>query len=141
MSILQEKALANRPWDESIPKQGKLLETFPKEGEKQKGTKHDDGKSRMDLLDSEFLEGVGHVLRFGASKYDAHNWRGGIAYSRLIGAAMRHLAAINKGENIDPESGMQHVHHLGCCVMFLSAMMRHRPDLDDRWKPSELWQK
>ena len=100
----------------------------------QNGKKNDDGKSRIDLIDAEFLEGLGHVLRFGANKYDAHNWRGGINYSRLIAAAYRHLGAINKGEDIDPESNMPHVYHLACCTMFLAWMIKNRPDLDDRYK-------
>lgn len=99
------------------------------------GLKYDDGKPRYDLLDKVFLDGVATVLGFGARKYAANNWRGGINFSRLIAAAGRHLAAISNGEDIDPESGLRHVDHLGCCVMFLSNMMATRPDLDDRWKP------
>ena len=99
-----------------------------------KGTKYDQAKPPMSLLDAKFLEGVASVLGFGANKYAAHNWRNGIHYSRLISAAYRHLGAINMGEDTDPESGLSHSYHLGCCVMFLSEMMRTRPDLDDRWK-------
>jgi hypothetical protein len=98
------------------------------------GVKFDQEKPRMDLIDSGFLEGLASVLGFGANKYAAHNWRQGIAYSRLIAAAYRHLAAINRGEDVDPESGLNHSYHLACCVMFLSNMMKTRPDLDDRWK-------
>lgn len=98
------------------------------------GTKYDQEKIRVDLLDPEWLEGVGNVLTFGARKYAAHNWRGGIQYSRLIGALLRHLIAIMRGEDIDPESGCQHIHHLSCCAMFLSWHLTHRKDLDDRWK-------
>jgi len=98
------------------------------------GLKYDDDKPRTDLLDPQALEGLARVLSFGATKYAAHNWRGGISYSRLIGAALRHIFAILKGEDIDPESGLPHVDHLGCCWMFLSNMMKTRPDLDDRWK-------
>jgi hypothetical protein len=98
------------------------------------GMKFDQEKNRVDLLDPEFLEGVGRVLTFGARKYAANNWRNGIAFSRLIGAALRHLLAIMRGEDIDPESGEMHVYHLGCCIMFLASMMNHRKDLDDRYK-------
>jgi hypothetical protein len=98
------------------------------------GTKYDGGKPPLDLIDPEYLEGLARVLGFGAKKYAAHNWRGGINYSRLIAAAYRHLGAINKGEDIDPESGESHVYHLACCNMFLASMMTHRPDLDDRYK-------
>lgn len=100
----------------------------------QGGMKFDNEKPRMDLVDPEFIEGLAEVLTFGARKYAAHNWRSGIAFSRLIAAAYRHLGAINKGEDIDPESGKPHSYHLGCCVQFLSWMMKHRPDLDDRYK-------
>ena len=98
------------------------------------GTKHDQEKSRVDLLDAEFLEGVGQVLAFGAKKYAVHNWRKGISLSRLCGGAMRHLLAILRGEDTDPESGLPHVHHLGCCVMFISWTLVHHPDFDDRFK-------
>ncbi len=96
--------------------------------------KFDTEKPRMELLDPKALTGLGQVLTFGAKKYAAHNWREGIHYSRLIAAAQRHLLAIMDGEDIDPESGLMHVDHLGCCWMFLSNMMKTRPDLDDRYK-------
>ena len=97
------------------------------------GQKNDQDKSRVDLLDAEFLLAVGEVLRFGAQKYTAHNWRGGIAISRLIGSTFRHLLAICRGENTDSESGLSHASHLGCNAMFLYWMLQHRKDLDDRW--------
>jgi len=97
-----------------------------------RGQKHDDGKPRMDLLDRHALEEIARVLGFGAQKYAAHNWRRGISYSRLTAAALRHLHAFNDGEDIDTESGLSHLAHLGCCVMFLLNMQKTRPDLDDR---------
>lgn len=97
------------------------------------GLKYDADKPRMDLLDPEFLEGVAQVLTFGANKYSANNWRSGIAYSRLIAAAYRHLGAINKGQDLDPETHLQHAYHAACCMMFLSYMIKHRKDLDDRY--------
>jgi hypothetical protein len=95
------------------------------------GVKHDGGKSPLDLLDPVALEGIAAVLAFGAKKYAAHNWRGGISYSRLIAALLRHTFAILRGEYVDPESGLPHIDHVGCCWMFLSNMMKTRPDLDD----------
>lgn len=101
---------------------------------KSTGLKYDSDKVRVELLDAEWLFMVGQVLTFGANKYAAHNWRGGISYSRLIGAALRHIFAILRGEDTDPESGLPHVAHASCCLMFLAWMMEHRKDLDDRWK-------
>ena len=88
----------------------------------------------MVLLDADFLEGVANVLTFGAEKYAPHNWRGGIQQSRLIAAAYRHLGAFNKGEDLDPESGINHLLHASCCLMFAHWMIKNRPDLDDRYK-------
>jgi hypothetical protein len=98
------------------------------------GLKYDQEKLPMDLLDPDALAGLAAVLQFGAKKYAAHNWRGGISYSRLIAALLRHTFAILRGEYIDDESGLPHVDHLGCCWMFLSHMMKRRPDLDDLYK-------
>jgi len=98
------------------------------------GIKHDAEKPPMYLLDPDYLDGVARVLGFGAAKYSAHNWRLGMPYSRLISAAYRHLGAINRGEDTDPETGLSHAYHLGCCSMFLASMMNTRPDMDDRWK-------
>lgn len=99
------------------------------------GLKYDQDKEPMDLLDPSFLRGTAQVLGFGARKYNRHNWRNGINYSRLIAASLRHLSAINAGEDIDPESGLSHAWHLACCSMFLGWMMENRKDMDDRWKP------
>lgn len=100
------------------------------------GLKYDDNKPRMDLLDPQALEGLASVLTFGARKYAAHNWRNGISNSRLVAAMLRHIFAIMRGEYVDPESGLPHVDHVGCCWMFLSNNMKNREDLNDLWKPS-----
>lgn len=102
------------------------------------GTKFDGGKPRMDLLPTAPLVEISKVLGFGASKYSAHNWRGGIEYSRLIGSAYRHLAAFNDGEDYDPESGLPHLAHLGCCVVFLLEQFSKGTGLDDRYKDPNL---
>lgn len=101
------------------------------------GTKYDSNKTRLELVDSLAVEGLAEVLTFGAHKYAANNWRNGLHYSRVIGAMLRHVSAIQRGEDIDPESGLPHIDHVGCCWMFLSNFMKTRPDLDDRWKPKK----
>lgn len=98
------------------------------------GTKHDEGKPRMELLPTEALTQIAKVLAFGASKYGEHNYRGGLKYSRLIGAAMRHLTAYNDGEDLDPETGLSHLAHAACCCIMGIQMAKERPDCDDRYK-------
>lgn len=101
------------------------------------GVKFDGDKPRMDLLDRYAIEQLAMVLGFGAKKYAAHNWRNGLAYSRLTAAALRHLHAFNDGEDNDPESGLSHVAHAMCCCMFLLGTINRRPDQDDRWREIE----
>lgn len=60
------------------------------------------------------------VLEFGAVKYGPNNWQKvENAVTRYRDAAMRHLLAYHEGEEIDPESGLPHLAHMGCCLMFL----------------------
>jgi hypothetical protein len=98
------------------------------------GVKNDQGKIQVELLSPIWLFGVGQVLSFGAVKYAAHNWRKGIARSRLLGAALRHILAYLGGEDLDPESGLCHLYHASCCLMFASELHFTRPDTDDRYK-------
>ena len=98
------------------------------------GTKFDAGKPPMELLSTEALVQISRVLDFGKGKYSAHNWRKGMSWSRLIGAAMRHLTAYKDGEDLDPETGLSHLAHLGCCTMFLLEFIKTHLEFDDRYK-------
>lgn len=98
------------------------------------GQKFDADKPRMDLLDAEALTELAKVLSFGAKKYADENWRKGISLWRLLAAAFRHLLAIMRSEDRDEETGLPHTAHLMCCAIFLIWTMRHRPDMDDRYK-------
>jgi len=98
------------------------------------GIKHDREKVQVELLSPLWLTGVGQVLTFGARKYAAHNWRKGIARSRLLGACLRHLFAYLGGEDRDPETGLLHLYHASCCLMFAAELHETRPDLDDRYR-------
>lgn len=100
------------------------------------GVKFDGEKPPLALLPTRALEAVGRVLAFGAKKYQAHNWRGGIQYSRLAGAMLRHVFAFLRGEDKDPETGESHLAHAACCVLFaLEFVEEGRTELDDRHKP------
>lgn len=99
------------------------------------GRKDDNEKTRVDLLDPSWLEGVGEVLKFGAKKYAVQNWRGGISIHRLVGACLRHVFAFLRGESNDPESGLHHLLHASCCIMFAYWTVINKPEMDDRWKP------
>lgn len=94
--------------------------------------KFDGDKVPLDLLPFDAIEQVGMVLRHGAQKYGRRNWEGGLDWSRLLGAALRHLFAWARGENVDPESGLSHLAHAGCCVLFLISSEQRQIGKDDR---------
>lgn len=98
--------------------------------------KFDEGKLPVNLLSTEALLQTAAVLKFGADKYHAHNWRDGFAWSRPLAAAMRHIMAYNDGEDKDPESGLSHLAHAACSIMFLLEFEKTHPELDDRYKPN-----
>lgn len=89
------------------------------------GRKDDQEKNRLDLIEPEFIEGVGKVLTFGADKYEPNNWQKvEDAEDRYYAAALRHLIAWRKGEKTDPESGLSHLDHAACNIMFLQHFER-----------------
>jgi hypothetical protein len=98
------------------------------------GTKHDSGKAPIHFLTREFLEGVAQAQAFGAKKYGDYNFCKGLAYTRLLDAAMRHLMAFTWGENNDNESGESHLSHAAANINMLMYTIKHHPELDDRYK-------
>lgn len=99
------------------------------------GVKHDQEKPDMSLLSSIALVEIAKVMTFGKAKYSAHNWRGGFKWSRVLSAAMRHLVAFIGGEDKDPETGLSHLAHCACCILFLLEFETTKKELDDRFKP------
>ena len=84
------------------------------------GIKYDTDKVRWELMPWSELEQVAKVMAYGAEKYDADNWKHlGGARPRYFAAALRHLFAWWRGETDDPESGLPHLAHAACNVLFL----------------------
>ena len=97
------------------------------------GRKDDQEKIRLDLMPPELLTAVGSVLTFGAKKYSDRNWEKGMKWGRVYAALQRHLLAWHSGEEKDPESGMSHLWHAGCCVAFLITYEQRGIGEDDRF--------
>ena len=88
-----------------------------------KGRKDDAGKLRYDLVPVRAEEELVRVLTFGAQKYGAWNWIDvPNSESRYLAAARRHIAAWQRGETRDDESGAHSLAHAACCLMFLLEM-------------------
>lgn len=84
------------------------------------GRKDDAGKTRYDLVLPEFEEELAKVLTKGAEHYGANNWQEvEDAENRYYSALRRHISAWRRGEKIDNDTGLGHLAHAACNLMFL----------------------
>ena len=99
-----------------------------------KGLRFNDSKPKWSLVPQTALIPMVRVLEFGAAKYAPYNWMKGLSVTEICESLKRHLDAFMEGEDTDPESGISHIGHIQCNALFISYMMKKRPDLDDRIK-------
>ena len=82
------------------------------------------------------LEAVSRALMYGAKKGDAWSWKiNPISWTERLAKAQRHIFEFQKGIEIDPLSGEQ---HLACAItqlMFLQSYVLTGTGTDDRFKP------
>jgi hypothetical protein len=95
------------------------------------GLKYDEGKLHWELLPMDCVEDVVKILTFGSKKYGPNNWQEvDNANDRYYAALMRHLTANRKGEVLDEESGLSHLAHAMCNVVFLLWLEKHKDGKD-----------
>ena len=96
------------------------------------GKRFNEGKTRHDLVPAYAQEQYAKVLTFGAKRYNDRNWEKGMKWTSVIASLERHLQAIKRGEDIDPESGLLHSAHIQCNSAFLTEYYKIYPQGDDR---------
>ncbi|MBS0599493.1 MAG: hypothetical protein JSR92_19725 [Proteobacteria bacterium] len=98
------------------------------------GARFNTGKSEYYQIPLFALDGVAQVLMYGAKKYAPGNWMKGQPWTVVYNSMMRHLRDWQRGEDLDPESGLPHIDHILCNAIFLSAYRDLYPEGDDRWQ-------
>ena len=98
------------------------------------GTKYDSNKPRITLVPSEAIIAAARAMTYGAKKYNDDNFKSGLAHRRVLDAAFRHLLAYSAGEDIDAESGLNHIDSALASLCMLAYLQVHKPELDDRYK-------
>lgn len=89
----------------------------------EKGMKFDSGKLDYTLVPWDGMDEVVKVLEFGAKKYARDNWKHvEHAETRYLAAAFRHIIKYNEGEATDKETGLSHLAHATCCMLFLLSL-------------------
>lgn len=88
------------------------------------GAKHDSGKLLFGCFTqglAPVIKGVVAVLTYGSQKYARDSWQKvPNARERYMDAADRHLNSMNMGEAKDDESGLPHIFHAICNLMFVA---------------------
>lgn len=75
---------------------------------------------------------IARVYGFGATLYDAENWRRGYAWSLSISALMRHVQEFRQGATVDHESGYHPLAHAAFHLCTLMEFERLGLGTDDR---------
>lgn len=96
------------------------------------GTKHDGNKPDHTLIPREAMDAMARAFGYGEKKYQRGNYKAGIEYTRLAASCSRHLFAWLAGEDIDAESGNNHIDHALASLAMLAYHMEHSPTLDNR---------
>ena len=98
------------------------------------GLRFNKGKQRFDLVEPRAFADFVQVLTDGAEKYFDRNWENGLSWTSVLASLKRHVQAIERGEDYDPESTRLHIAHAACNVHFLNAFYYTFPQGDDRPK-------
>ena len=89
--------------------------------------KYDGDIPMMNLVPLSSVYAVAEVMTFGAKKYSPNGWKSvPDAVNRYTAAMLRHMTAIQDGEEIDEDSGLPHADHIACNALFLSWFRREQ---------------
>lgn len=100
--------------------------------EKGSGARFNDNKPDYSLIPMCTLEDEARVWAYGKKKYAAWNWAKGMDWSIPFACLQRHLAAWQRGEELDQESGLPHLAHAMCNLRMLTLYSKTYVEGDDR---------
>lgn len=83
-------------------------------------------KLGVKFLVPQWLECVSKVADFGARKYADDNWMKGLSIREVLASLERHKLKLEKGEELDDESGLPHECHIAWGTMVYNWYM-HGP--------------
>ncbi len=118
---------------EELLRYGKM--EWHKEPLKDKAKTYDEGKPPLAWLPWDGVDEVAMVQAYGHAKYkDFNNFRKGMEVSRNLSCAIRHIRAYMNGEDLDTESGRNHLAHACCRLLFVLQNLHDGTAIDDRYK-------
>lgn len=86
--------------------------------------KLDTDKLMISLIEPNYIKGTATVLTRGAKKYSINNWKECDDRRRYEDALLRHIYDYLAGTKLDKETGLSHLYHASCNLMFLDYLDR-----------------
>lgn len=99
--------------------------------EKEQAARYDEGKTDWSLMPFDAVEEINKVLEFGAKKYAPNNWKKGFPVNKVLNSCLRHLFSFLRGEEVDPESGLSHIAHAACNLLFILYFLKYKEKYAD----------
>lgn len=103
-----------------------------------------DTKDQLYLVPPEALRRISRALKYGAfdalkkdgtKGYGAYNWRyNKIQYSTYLSAILRHTIDLIDGNDLDLDSKLDHLDHIGANIAIVLDARKHNTLIDDRSK-------
>ena len=94
----------------------------------ERSLRYNSGKPDYSLIPIAAMQEAAKVLEYGASKYERDNWKRPTHWSVSFACLQRHLAAWQSGEDLDPESGRNHLGHAMCNILQMLHMLENHPE-------------
>ena len=94
----------------------------------------DGTKLPYELLPAKALHEVVQVLEFGKNKYGIDNWKKFYRKEdehRFMGALLRHMFAYLRGEEFDNQTGITHLAHASCNLLFIQELKYIREGIEN----------
>ncbi len=133
-TILETAKKVKELYDDHDASMEKVNSMFKGPGYEER-VKNIEGKPPMSLISPLFLEQLAQVLAHGSQKYAPNMWRSDpMPFTHEIDSVLRHILAFNRGEDADPDSGLPHLAHAACRLMFLIERTVLHPEMDNRWR-------
>ena len=99
-----------------------------------KALTYDGGKPPLALLPWQAIRMVAMVQDYGRRKYkNSDNFRKGLEARRNASCALRHIASWLDREDLDKESGENHLAHAACRLLFILENISDGKLIDDRY--------
>jgi len=100
----------------------------PSDTKPERSLRYNNGKPDYSLIPMAAMKEAAHVLEYGATKYAIDNWMKPTNWRVSYACLMRHMSAWQSGEDLDPESGRNHLGHAMCNILQMLYMLENHPE-------------